>query len=118
MLLITVTLPFAVVVFAPMLVPVLLVGVFNAYHRMSCEDFEELIAPERFIVTMAEGTSFPLGPLEWAREILDRAAKTAYQMSRVIGFEETPSSRSFRVYGSEVSIAQHCTGRITLLPKL
>jgi hypothetical protein len=29
---------------------------------MSCEDFEELIAPERFVVTMAEGASFPLGP--------------------------------------------------------
>jgi hypothetical protein len=33
-----------------------------------------------------------------AREILDRAAKTGYKMSRVIGFEETVSGRSFLVY--------------------
>jgi hypothetical protein len=70
MLLITVTLPFAVVVFAPMLVPVLLVGVFNAYHRMNREDFEELIAPERFVITTTEGASFHLGPWERARVLV------------------------------------------------
>jgi hypothetical protein len=32
------------------------------------------------------------------RTILDKAAKTAYKTSRVIGFEETVSNRSFRVY--------------------
>jgi hypothetical protein len=32
------------------------------------------------------------------REILDRAAKTGYKMSRVIGFEESVSGRSFRQY--------------------
>jgi hypothetical protein len=32
------------------------------------------------------------------REILDRAAKTAYKISRVIGFEENVSGRSLRVF--------------------
>ena len=32
------------------------------------------------------------------REILDRAAKTGYKMSRVVGFEESVSGRSFRQY--------------------
>lgn len=32
------------------------------------------------------------------RAILDRAAKTGYKMSRVIGFEDTVSGRSFLVY--------------------
>jgi hypothetical protein len=32
------------------------------------------------------------------RAILDRAAKTAYKMSRVVGFEEAVSGRDFRVY--------------------
>jgi hypothetical protein len=40
----------------------------------------------------------PFKPDERTREILDRAAKTAYKMSRVIGFEEVVSGRSFRVY--------------------
>jgi hypothetical protein len=37
-------------------------------------------------------------PNAHTREILDRAAKTAYKMSRVIGFEENVRGRSFRVY--------------------
>jgi hypothetical protein len=40
----------------------------------------------------------PFTPDAHTREILDRAAKTAYKMSRVIGFEETVNGRSFRVY--------------------
>ena len=40
----------------------------------------------------------PFNPDAHTREILDRAAKTAYKMSRVIGFEEVVSGRSFRVY--------------------
>jgi len=40
----------------------------------------------------------PFKPDAHTREILDRAAKTAYKMSRVIGFEEVVSGRSFRVY--------------------
>jgi hypothetical protein len=40
----------------------------------------------------------PFTPDAHTREILDRAAKTAYKMSRVIGFQETVSGRSFRVY--------------------
>lgn len=37
-------------------------------------------------------------PNEHARAILDRAAKTAYKMSRVVGFEETFNGNSLRIY--------------------
>ena len=40
----------------------------------------------------------PFAPDAKTRSILDRAAKTAYKMSRVIGFEEAVSGRSYRVY--------------------
>jgi hypothetical protein len=40
----------------------------------------------------------PFDPDARAREILDRAAKTACKMSRVVGFEEVVGGRSFRVY--------------------
>ncbi len=40
----------------------------------------------------------PFAPDEKTRAILDRAAKTAYKMSRVIGFEEALKGASFRVY--------------------
>jgi hypothetical protein len=40
----------------------------------------------------------PFEPDAHVREILDLAAKTGYRMSRVIGFEELVSGRSFRVY--------------------
>jgi hypothetical protein len=40
----------------------------------------------------------PFAPDAKTRAILDRAAKTAYKMSRVIGFEEEVSGRSLRIY--------------------
>jgi hypothetical protein len=40
----------------------------------------------------------PFNPDARTREILDQAAKTAYKMSRVIGFEEDVSGRSLRIY--------------------
>lgn len=40
----------------------------------------------------------PFKPDAHAREVLDRAAKTAYKMSRVVGFEEVVSGRSLRIY--------------------
>ena len=40
----------------------------------------------------------PFNPDGTTRTMLDRAAKTAYKMSRVIGFEEQVGGRSFRVY--------------------
>jgi hypothetical protein len=40
----------------------------------------------------------PFKPDDKARAILDRAARTAYKTSRVIGFEELVSGRDFRVY--------------------
>ncbi len=40
----------------------------------------------------------PFTPDAATRAILDRAAKTAYKMSRVIGFEDTIGGRSLKVY--------------------
>ena len=40
----------------------------------------------------------PFSPDDRTRLILDRAASTAYKMSRVIGFEETLGDRSLRIY--------------------
>ena len=40
----------------------------------------------------------PFNPNAHTGAILDSAAKTAYKMSRVIGFQETVSGRSFKVY--------------------
>ena len=40
----------------------------------------------------------PFNPSASARAILNDAAKTGYKMSRVIGFEDKVSGRSFRVY--------------------
>ena len=40
----------------------------------------------------------PFQPDERTRGILDRAAKSAYKMSRVIAFDEVVSGRSFRIY--------------------
>jgi hypothetical protein len=40
----------------------------------------------------------PFTPDAKTRAILDHAAKTAYKMSRVIGFEENVSGRSLRIY--------------------
>jgi len=40
----------------------------------------------------------PFNPDAATRAILDRAAKTGYKTSRVIGFEDVVSGRSFRVY--------------------
>jgi hypothetical protein len=40
----------------------------------------------------------PFNPDAATRTMLDRAAKTGYKMSRVIGFEDVVSGRDFRVY--------------------
>ena len=40
----------------------------------------------------------PFTPDAHTREILDRAAKTAYKMSRVIGFEDVVGNRSLKLY--------------------
>ena len=40
----------------------------------------------------------PFNPDARTRTILDQAARTAYKMSRVVGFEEAVSGRDYRVY--------------------
>ena len=47
-------------------------------------------------IGIVKGQAF--SPDTRTREILDRAAKTGYKMSRVVGFEGSVSGRSFRQY--------------------
>jgi len=47
-------------------------------------------------IGLIKGQSFK--PDDATRAIFDRAAKTGYKMSRVVGFEEEVAGRSFRVY--------------------
>ena len=47
-------------------------------------------------IGIVKGQSFK--PDDAMRAMLDRAAKTGYKMSRVVGFEEEVAGRSFRVY--------------------
>jgi len=47
-------------------------------------------------IGIAKGRPFEPDPK--TRKILDQAAKTAFKMSRVIGFEETVAGRSLRIY--------------------
>jgi hypothetical protein len=49
----------------------------------------------------------PFTPDARTRDILDKAARTAYKMSRVVGFEDTVSGRSFLVYPDRHWINPH-----------
>jgi O-6-methylguanine DNA methyltransferase len=51
----------------------------------------------------------PFTPDAHTREILDRAAKTAYETSRVIGFEEVVGGLSYMVYSYMVYPDRHWT---------
>ena len=48
--------------------------------------------------TVLHYTKEVFNPDAHTRAILDRAAKTAYKMSRVVGFEETFNGNSLRMY--------------------
>ena len=65
-------------------------GVFDALKRLVDAEGANLAGPDGLAMLAAIGIvkSQPFSPDVHAREILDRAAKTAYKMSRVIGFED------------------------------
>jgi hypothetical protein len=75
-------------------------SVFDQLKRLVDSEGTNLADPDWLGMLAAIGIvkGQPFSPYAHTREILDRAAKTAYKMSRVIGFEETVSGRSFRVY--------------------
>ena len=75
-------------------------GAFDQLKRLVDAEGSNLADPDWLGMLAAIGIvkGQPFTPDAHTREILDRAAKTGYKMSRVIGFQEVVSGRSYRVY--------------------
>ena len=75
-------------------------SVFDQLKLLADREGDNLAGPDWLGMLAAIGIvkGQPFTPDANTRTILDRAAKTAYKMSRVIGFEENVSGRSLRVY--------------------
>ena len=75
-------------------------SVFDQLKLLVDKEGDNLAGPDWLGMLAAIGIvkGQPFTPDAHAREILDQAAKTAYKTSRVIGFQEVVSGRSFRVY--------------------
>jgi hypothetical protein len=75
-------------------------SVFNQLKLLVDSEGTNLAGPDGLGMLAAIGIvkGQPFTPDANTQTILDRAAKTAYKMSRVIGFEEKVSGRSLRVY--------------------
>jgi len=73
---------------------------FDQLKQLVDSEGANLADPDALGMLAAIGIAngLPFNPDAHTREILDRAAKTAYKMSRVIGFQEVVGGRSFRVY--------------------
>jgi len=73
---------------------------FDQLKRLVDSEGVHLASPEGLGMLASIGIikGRPFNPDAHIREILDRAAKTAYKMSRVIGFQDVVSGRSFKVY--------------------
>lgn len=75
-------------------------SVFNQLKGLVDSEGANLADPDWLGMLAAIGIvkGQPFNPDPHTRAMLDRAARTAYKISRVIGFQETVSGRSFRVY--------------------
>jgi hypothetical protein len=75
-------------------------SVFDALKQLVDAEGDNLAGPDGLAMLAAIGIvkGQPFSPDAHARQILDRAAKTAYKMSRVIGFENELNGSSLRVY--------------------
>ena len=75
-------------------------SVFDQLKRLVDSEGDNLAGPDWLGMLAAIGIvkGQPFTPDAHTREILDRAAKTAYKMSRVIGFEEVVGGLSLKVY--------------------
>jgi hypothetical protein len=73
---------------------------FDQLKKLVESEGTNLAGPEVLGMLAAIGIAKgqPFEPDARTREILDRAAKTAYKMSRVTGFQDAESGRSYRVY--------------------
>jgi len=75
-------------------------SVFDALKQLVDSEGSSLADPDGLGMLAAIGIvkGRPFNPDARSREILDRAARTAYKMSRVVGFEDNASGLSYRVY--------------------
>jgi hypothetical protein len=75
-------------------------SVFDALKQLVDAEGDNLAGPDGLAMLAAIGIvkGQPFSPDAHAQQILDRAAKTAYKMSRVIGFENELNGGSLRVY--------------------
>jgi len=75
-------------------------SVFDQLKKLVDSEGANLAGPDWLGMLAAIGIvkGQPFTPDAHTREILDRAAKTAYKTSRVIGFEEKVSGKSYRMY--------------------
>jgi hypothetical protein len=75
-------------------------SVFDQLKRLVDSEGDNLAGPDWLGMLAAIGIvkGQPFTPDAHAREILDRAAKTAYKMSRVIGFEQVVDGLSMKIY--------------------
>ena len=82
------------------MLPISDASVFDQLKRLVDSEGSNLADPDWLGMLAAIGIvkGQPFTPDAHTREILDRAAKTGYKMSRVIGFEEVVGGRSYRVY--------------------
>lgn len=73
---------------------------FDQLKKLVDSESDDLAGPDWLGMLAAIGIvkGQPFTPDANTREILDRAAKTGYKTSRVIGFQENVSGRSFFVY--------------------
>ena len=75
-------------------------SVFNQLKLLVDSEGTNLAGPDSLGMLAAIGIvkGQPFTPDAHTREILDRAAKTAYKTSRVIGFQDVVGDRSLRIY--------------------
>jgi len=74
--------------------------VFEHLKRLVDSEGDDLAGPDWLGMLAAIGIvkDQPFAPDTHAKEILDQAAKAAYRMSRVIGFEQVVGGLSYKVY--------------------
>lgn len=82
------------------MLPVSDAGAFDQLKQLVDSEPSGLADPDwlGMLATLGIVKGQPFSPDAHTRQILDRAAKTAYKMSRVIGFQDVIGARNLRVY--------------------
>jgi hypothetical protein len=91
-------------------------SVFDQLKKLVDSEGANLAGPDSLGMLAAIGIvkGQPFAPDAHTREIIDRAAKTAYKMSRVIGFEEKVSGKSYRCIPTAAGLIPSQTGRLII----